>query len=297
MEYYQLKYFAAVARTMNFQNAADELFVSRQAVSKAINQLEDELGYPLFLRSKAGVVLTEAGRYFSSRSQELVDQMEQLEKDMLQRKKEHRLIVRLCYSDTIFHLLEQPLQKFASIHHETCELDLLGASEKECKILIDKGNADLSLTTAVNPGHSCVIVASYPICLLMSESYPLAACETISPKDLKDQVFLAYGSGTDEPFYLPEHIRLEPSNHCIISNDLIYLFRCVQEGRGILMSVEENMGGLLEGVIHIPYPPAGTWNHYLTISGKGESSAQMRKIYLELSDHLRRELRKPSAGQ
>ena len=53
MELRQLKYFLAVADARSFVSAAGELFVSRQAVSKAVGQLEAELGVELFDFSSA----------------------------------------------------------------------------------------------------------------------------------------------------------------------------------------------------------------------------------------------------
>ena len=44
MELRQLKYFLEVADARSFVGAANNLFVSRQAVSKAVGQLEGELG-------------------------------------------------------------------------------------------------------------------------------------------------------------------------------------------------------------------------------------------------------------
>ena len=44
MEIRQLKYFAAVADTLNFSRAAETLFISQSALSKQIADLDRELG-------------------------------------------------------------------------------------------------------------------------------------------------------------------------------------------------------------------------------------------------------------
>ena len=63
--------FTSVARTQSFSATARELRISQQAVSKHIRTLEDELGFPLFLRSYQTVQLTKAGEqmlnYFDQR--------------------------------------------------------------------------------------------------------------------------------------------------------------------------------------------------------------------------------------
>ena len=56
--------FYAVANNKSITKAAEELFISQPAVSKAIKNLEAALGGSLFNRTKKGVVLTEEGREF-----------------------------------------------------------------------------------------------------------------------------------------------------------------------------------------------------------------------------------------
>ena len=58
MEIRQLKYFAAVADTLNFSRAAETLFISQSALSKQIADLERELGMVLLQRDKRSVRLT-----------------------------------------------------------------------------------------------------------------------------------------------------------------------------------------------------------------------------------------------
>ena len=62
MEIRQLKYFAAVADTLNFSRAAETLFISQSALSKQVADLERELGMVLLQRDKRSVRLTPAGK-------------------------------------------------------------------------------------------------------------------------------------------------------------------------------------------------------------------------------------------
>ena len=57
-----LRAFEAVARRLNFSDAAEELFVTQSAVSRQIKGLEDELGAALFVRGTRHVELTQSGR-------------------------------------------------------------------------------------------------------------------------------------------------------------------------------------------------------------------------------------------
>lgn len=58
------KIFYTVANKKSITKAAEELFISQPAVSKAIKNLENNLGGKLFNRTKKGVVLTEEGKEF-----------------------------------------------------------------------------------------------------------------------------------------------------------------------------------------------------------------------------------------
>lgn len=61
MELRQLKYFIKTAETLNFSEAARNLYVTQSTLSQQIKTLEDELGSPLFIRDSHSVSLTECG--------------------------------------------------------------------------------------------------------------------------------------------------------------------------------------------------------------------------------------------
>ncbi len=57
-----MRYFAAIVRHGSFTRAADALYLSQPALSKAIRELEAEMDLPLFDRQQHPVTLTDAGR-------------------------------------------------------------------------------------------------------------------------------------------------------------------------------------------------------------------------------------------
>ena len=61
MEMHQVRYFLAVARELNFTRAAESCNVAQPSLTRAIKQLEDELGGELFRRERNLSHLTELG--------------------------------------------------------------------------------------------------------------------------------------------------------------------------------------------------------------------------------------------
>lgn len=77
MELRHIRYFQAVAQTLNFTRAAERLNIAQPPLSRQIQQLEEHLGATLLERSRP-LQLTEAGRFFYEQSDTLLKQLEQL---------------------------------------------------------------------------------------------------------------------------------------------------------------------------------------------------------------------------
>ena len=73
MELWQLRTFRAVAETLNFTRAGERLHLTQSAVSHQIKALEKYLGEPLFVRSKRGVMLSQAGKIALEYAERILD--------------------------------------------------------------------------------------------------------------------------------------------------------------------------------------------------------------------------------
>lgn len=73
MELRTLRYFVAVAEELHFGRAATRLHMSQPPLSRAIKQMEAEVGAPLFTRSPAGVTLTAVGSVLLDEARALLD--------------------------------------------------------------------------------------------------------------------------------------------------------------------------------------------------------------------------------
>src|SRR5260370_27395513 len=62
MELFQVRYFLALSKMLNFTRAAEACNVSQPALTRAMQRLEEELGGPLLYRERSLTQLTELGR-------------------------------------------------------------------------------------------------------------------------------------------------------------------------------------------------------------------------------------------
>ena len=76
MELRHLKYFIAVAEELHFSNAANRLHLAQPSLSKQIRLFEEELGFPLFYRTKQKVELLDAGHVLLDEARRILRQTE-----------------------------------------------------------------------------------------------------------------------------------------------------------------------------------------------------------------------------
>ncbi len=74
----QLKNFLIVAETLNFRKSSEQILIAQPALSRQVQQLEEETGVQLFDRSKKQVQLTVAGIYFKKEIERHLHQLEEI---------------------------------------------------------------------------------------------------------------------------------------------------------------------------------------------------------------------------
>ncbi|WP_423407777.1 LysR family transcriptional regulator [Heyndrickxia sp. MSNUG] len=109
MELKQLNCFIEVTRTGNFTSAAQNLFITQPALSRIIKSLEDELGTPLFIRTRKKMIETDAGRILKKHALIIEKQLNllnsELDNMLMLKKKNVRIGLPTITNSIFFHNL------------------------------------------------------------------------------------------------------------------------------------------------------------------------------------------------
>ena len=115
MELRHLRYFVAVAETLNFRQAGKQVHISQPSLSVQIKQLEDELGVALFRRSKRRVEITRAGEVLLSAAREILLRLQQASAAALHAESGETGTIRLAFIPTAsFQILPRLLETIRS---------------------------------------------------------------------------------------------------------------------------------------------------------------------------------------
>ncbi|MEY2660218.1 MAG: hypothetical protein RLZZ123_1390 [Pseudomonadota bacterium] len=105
MELKSIKFFMAVATVGNITRAAQELGIVQPALTRHINQLEEEFGVRLFSRLPRGVQLTTAGREFLEYCRRIVDEVERARHELTAQGSHPRGLIALGSTTTLARVL------------------------------------------------------------------------------------------------------------------------------------------------------------------------------------------------
>ena len=231
MELRQLKYFLAVADARSFVGAANTLFVSRQAVSKAVGQLETELGVELFMRDSSGAFLTPAGLMFYDRIRSSVMELERVCTEMQRFGPRYRQRVRLAFGLGIMALYETSLQQFR-LEQENLALDYQEYPDSVCLEQLREHKADLAICAGAmqSPEMAVQVLRTSPYGVLIQDREALRSVDNL---ELKDLSWIPLAGLQD---MATEHLRQKHGLHLQYQGyDLYRLFSLTREGKCALL--------------------------------------------------------------
>ena len=124
----QLQYICMVAQTHSITTAAEQLYVTQQTISKAMNKLETELEVRLLNRSHKGVTLTPEGEVFVAQVIEIVERFQKLYNTMRPQTYTPQVegtlsfyMVSYVFAKVGMEILAQFHKKYPKIHLEIAE--------------------------------------------------------------------------------------------------------------------------------------------------------------------------------
>ena len=143
----KIRYFVEVARCGNFSEAARRLYTAQPNVSKQIAQMEQELDFPLFVRSRRSVTLTPAGQLLYDYMKDMPDELEHLfdEARQLSRREESRLCIGILEGQEVSALLLTRLN-LAQALYPNLEVELERNSFSNLRSGLRNGHFDLIVT-------------------------------------------------------------------------------------------------------------------------------------------------------
>lgn len=193
MEMQHVRYFVAIANTLNFTRAAKQCDVSPSALTRAIQQLEHELGGPLFHRERGNTHLSELGRM-------MLPYFEAVEEGCSAAHHQARAISRtdkaklnLGTMSTIGpHIISDFLVRFQAQHSDV-EMRVIeaGASQMMEKL----SNAELEVAIvggSREPPESfhCLPIFEERLVIVLPPSHRLVANDSIRASDIHDEPYV-----------------------------------------------------------------------------------------------------------
>lgn len=238
----ELRYVVTLAREKHFGRAAERCHVSQPTLSVAVKKLEEELGIPLFERSKSSIRVTETGQRIIEQAQRVLDQVGQI-RDMAQDGKNQLnspLKVGAIYTIGPYlfpHLLPQ-------LRRAAPEMPLYIEENYTANLRQKLRHSELDAIIVALPFEEPEVVTlplyDEPFVVLLPAGHPLAREEKLTPEQLAREQLLLLGPGhcfrdqvlescpplveavtrqstTDKPALVTEGSSLETIRHMVAS--------------------------------------------------------------------------------
>lgn len=204
MELRHFRCFAAVADTLHFARAAEQLGISPPALTKQIQEIERSLDVRLFQRTKRSVNLTSAGEVFREEVLRTLQQADRAEDAARRagRGEIGRIEIGYIASAAYSGLLQAEVARFRNTY-PLVKLKLSEAPMDSLPLMVSNGSMDLAFIRPPVPCPPDVAVMNLmydDFIAALPEDSPLARKEVLPAADLAEQQFILpeQASGTME---------------------------------------------------------------------------------------------------
>ena len=191
----QLRYLAALSRTLNFRRAAEACGISQPSLSQQLAGLEAALGVRLAERGGGAVTMTPAGREVAARATVILDEVQAL-RDLTD---QDGLVgtLKLGVKPTLGPYLLPHVVR--TLHAERPDLGLVvrEGAQADLERELAEGVHDLVLAQLPVSSTDLTVTRLFrePLSLAVAADHPLAAKTTFAPEDLSGLPVLSLGAG------------------------------------------------------------------------------------------------------
>lgn len=268
MEFKHIEYFVETSRHTSMSKAAEDLFISQQALSRCIAGMEQELGAELFTRSVKGISLTEDGQYFYDIFAPQVEKFHKSLENAVTHFANKPIRVTFCCAPLIFRCLDLELLFDFQDQYKNIILEQLELSDSECDQYVEEDISHFGLLAIPENRHgerlAYTPVKTFPLYLFVHKDHPIAKCASVNFAQLKDEAFLML----DKKSYYRKLVRhysrkygFEPKT-AFESSDANQLISLVNKGRGIALSLEPLLDSkIYENIVMVPFDDKDiTWS-------------------------------------
>jgi DNA-binding transcriptional LysR family regulator len=196
VELKSLRAFVEVVRQGGFSQAARTVFATQPTVSKAVKQLEEDLGVPLLDRIGHRSELTPAGRIVYRRALAMLAEREDLLGELDELRGLKRGSLRLGLPLLGSSILFAPVFVTFRSRYPGIEISLIEYGSKRLEEILLAGEIDLA--AALVPSSQVFDwqpVVSEPLMVLLPRDHPLAGRERLGLVDLREDPFILFEAG------------------------------------------------------------------------------------------------------
>lgn len=136
--------FYETARFRSFTTAAQHLYISQSAISQCMQQLENDLGVQLFIRTRQGVSLTNEGKLLFKKVENAILSIEQGENQLDRLRHLESGELTIAAGDTITtHFLLKYLEDYHALY-PNIRIEMANSYSSQMLSLVKEGKADLA---------------------------------------------------------------------------------------------------------------------------------------------------------
>ncbi|WP_225860940.1 LysR family transcriptional regulator [Streptomyces triticiradicis] len=197
MELRTLRYFVAVAEELHFGRAATRLHMSQPPLSRAIKQLEADVGALLLARSPVGVTLTPVGTVLLDEARALLDHVDRVRVRVSAAAGATTITVGILGDGT-----DPGVARLAAAYRRThpgIDIRVRDADLTDPTCGLRAGLVDVALTRAPFDETALTVreLRSDPVGVVLRADDPLARRDGLRPAELSDRRWFRFPPGTD----------------------------------------------------------------------------------------------------